>query len=303
MSVIASPPSGYTFQSISLSGLGGYYSYFGISGKQLASEYSAIHMIAQPLFATNKNSTGFLVDPRASSYTITATATYVGNPQSVSTTGTFTVVRPNATLAPISNWEPNQAVQAAQDYLGIATGGTYPNDFGIRILATTSIPQRPDGNGGFAGTFMIMQTVNQTRSYVDAAGVTHSYILDNEVPPASQQVLGQSYPTVQVDLDNFTGTIGSALQSYSQATNSADGPTLTRTGKQGYSWHQNFGDPQIALSTPDAPRVTFPAAAVSISVSSEMYNTYLMYLPDGGGVWTAVAKVQWSWGGKRLSGR
>ncbi len=138
---------------------------------------------------------------------------------------------------------------------------------------------------------MIMQTITPSRTYTDNAGRNYSIPPDNQVPAPANQVQGTTYPSTKVNLDNYTQTIGAQLQTF---TDGLTGAYTDARGNQLYQWSQYYGDAPMTLTTADAPFQPLPANASQMSINQESATTYLMYMPSGG-VWTAIASVQWSW--------
>ncbi len=304
VNVTVQAPGDLQIQKVLWSGLAGaksdYFSTPAESGPNVTPPYLAkqpfVRATVQPPAQT---SITFLVDPRATSYSITADVYYVGIAQDVRVTVAFTPVKPNGTLSVISNLPAQSAIQGSAtrfQYRGLGT--PYPNDAGIRFQATTSIPAWPadpanpnNPPSGYGGSFMIMQTITPSRAYTDNTGANFTVPPDNQVPPANQQDPSKTYPTTKVNLDNYTGSTGGQLQ---KLTNGETDIYTDAMGQPTKHWIQNFGDAALTLTTADPAAQPLPVNAVSGSINQETADTYLMYMPDGG-VWTAIDSIHWSW--------
>lgn len=300
-SVGVTAASGYQIESVTWTGLDStYYSYY--MGAADADQFQTPpYMAPQPVsLSQSQTSVTFLVDPRKGSYSVGADVKYVGNSQRVKVTGTFQVIAPTGALKILSDLPANEAItQTGFNGAQYAKpDGEYPNDGGIRFEAKTSIPMRPaampgEMPTGFGGSFMILQTVDPKRYYTNTENRNFWIEPDYAVPDAMEYYpFGNTYYVIDrsssTNLDNYSGKIGAAVEAIV-----GDRPAIN--GVQAYSWSQAYNDPVAIYTTNDTPSSVFPMDAKSWEIRSETLNTYLMYMPSGGGVWTAISKVQWGW--------
>jgi len=263
--VVAPPPgSGLQFQTIAWAG-----------GTEISSYLTTPATAPAPMTlsvgrSVNKNQQlySFVVDPEARSYTVTVNVTYADNRGGGTAKLTFSSIRPAmASLAKDSNPVPHHpAPQGLVRYRDEVVGE------GMTIKAFTKAAK------DWGGQFMLIQTVQIHRSYVDANGVTHRMEnvgggpnIDNgaeELPIGMLLVNTQRSWTLAADEEG----------------NSID----------------TVGEDTVIVPTPDVQ--TDRRLTVGLSgtpPTPESFDTYLMYRPQqniGVSVWVALARLHWGWG-------
>jgi hypothetical protein len=312
VSVSAPGGSGETLQTVTITGMSSISSYFNTAPNATAPENMSLGQAVNTRPTPNGDGvagTTFIVDASPRAYSIDVNVTYVGG-DTGETVITFNSKAPTGTLMMIGQGSTRLTVQG--------TGLQYrnPNDQqnpdGITIQATTA-PISYQANGSTAyitGNFMFMQTANASNSYTNTAG----------------QTFVQNSPTSAPSIDNGVPNNGGGELGHT-ATPTGGAPAAGfpvaggALGGAGWTLPVTQGNPPVTVTTAsyifsDSPSISAPAGInnlASMTVGStggnpavpggnpETFTMYLMYQAASGGVWVALASVNWGWGGNATS--
>jgi hypothetical protein len=282
-------------ETVTVGGMSNISSYFSTAPNAVAPENMTLgHNVntqPAPNILANSAETGFIVDADPRQYTIDVKVTYVGG-DSGETKITFTSTAPTGTMTVMGQGQANMLLGNTGLIDNNPTGGKYQD--GIDIDASTT------PIAGITGNFMIMQTATVSMAL---SSNCHNYVMKSPNGPS---------------IDN--GAAGDPAQIGHKVDpvplfNSAP----TDLGGFGWTLPVTVGQPpnQITYASGtygfgDSPTVPLPAGVQnlqSLTVGStggnppvpggnpETFTTYLMYMPGNFGVWVALSKVDWGWGG------
>jgi hypothetical protein len=311
--VSVSPPggSGETLQTVKIMGMSSISSYFNTAPNATAPENMSLGQTVNTSPTPNGDGvagTTFIVDASPRAYSIDVKVTYVGG-DSGETVITFNSKAPTGTLTMLGQGTTVLTIRGTG--LQYRDTKNNQNPDGITIQATTA-PISYQLNGGTAyitGNFMFMQTVNASNSYTNTAGQTFiqnsptsAPSIDNGVPGDGAQLGHEAAPTGGAPAAGFP--IGGGFP-----------------GGAGWTLPVTQGNPPVTVTNAsyifaDTPSISAPAGINnlgSMTVGStggnpavpggnpETFTLYLMYQAQSGGVWVALASVNWGWGGNATS--
>jgi hypothetical protein len=261
-------PGGWTIDPATIQWSGGtnYKSYFTDAATTTVKQDPSLQAVSLVQGVTTNNGVySFIVGAQAQQYTITVNCSYV-NPNggadiaAPQTTLTFNSVRPTtATIQGMGGFQSfwTTTSQATLAYTDNNQPWTNGKGHGNVIEANTQ-------TGQFGGNFMFLQIDTVDMSWSDGSTTYTKSTFGNEY--LDDGVNGACNP------------IGSEIE-HPIENGWSLGPSSVLT----------------SMSTFDAPSLAEPLDAESMSVMVTL-DTYLMYMPTGG-VWVALADLQWSWVG------
>jgi hypothetical protein len=275
---VIDPPGGWQIDTKTIQWSGGtnYKSYFTDAATTTVTQdpsLQAVQLVSG--VATTNAQYAFIVGAAQQSYTITVNCSYV-NPNGGAdiaappTTVTFSSVRP--TVASISGAGGFQSFYTTKT--SAILGYSSNNTPWINTLGYGNVISAWTQTGQFGGSFMFMQLWNFRYSWTTGAGV-------------SQHI---SNAGGGVNLDNGVPALNGA-----PASNLPIGMALDQPNS-GDGWSLTANDGPLQTETSDPATLNEPIGDLYMSVNTVSYYTYLMYMPTGG-VWVALAELQWSWTG------
>ncbi|MDX2035594.1 MAG: hypothetical protein SFX72_03000 [Isosphaeraceae bacterium] len=257
------PPadSGYVIQTITWSGGTDITGYLSTNADQVPPETMSVTTGVQ----TDQLQYGFVVDAEARLYSVDAQVEYTNGAKGHSTL-VFSSVRPTtAQLSRLS--EPRPLKLPTQNAI------SYWDDDEMQPGGMVS--QATTQTSSFGGDFMVTQIVQAVRSYTDQNNVAYS-------------MSGGPW----IDDGPSGGSLGLGMSNL-EPMHSWNVPPNT-PGMH----HLNIFEDPIHVPSPDQVNDKEITVGIPGEVPTpEMYKTFLMYRPSGGGVWVALAKLEWGWGG------
>ena len=263
-----SPQAGYDITANDWSGGDAYSSY--TSGAADAAPSSAQSLGANTSMYTV--SYIFIVDQPNGNYTVTDQVSY-GNGAHGTSTVTFTSDTPSGSMAP----QPTD-----QGYIYDPVTGNVVMGLSAPMYISASVQT----DAFTPGNFMFLQILIRTYSSVTAEGGRALYRKNDidwtQVPTAPN---GQ----------NFNGPLQDGPGTLGQSVTWVSGDGTTVPGGNSWSLGPNSSAYSPAPRMQDLPNVTIAGAAVANDAENQEFSDYLMYQPAGG-VWIAIAEVDWHWG-------